>query len=127
LARRAGGAVIVPGGTTLAQLPSMRSDARSTSARRPLSIPLARERLTVGRESVPRSRVRVKTTTDVERVVVDQRLSADEGSIDRIPCDRLLDEPLTPRVEGEVRIASRSHFASSGLIVERSPERRATG
>ena len=83
----------------------MSSNRRTQSeAPAPLLVPLARERLKVGRRRVDVARVIVKTTTHIDRVVVDEMLKNDDLKIQRAPVGRLLDEPASPRYDGDVLV-----------------------
>ena len=70
----------------------------------PRAIPLARERLKLSRRRVDAARVMVKTTTQVDPVVVDETLDADEVTIERTPIDRFVDKPPAPRHEGDTLV-----------------------
>ena len=64
----------------------------------PQVIPLAAERLTIGRRRVDTARVIVTTKTDHVPVVID------DVRIERVPVDRFIDEPAVPRYEGDVLV-----------------------
>jgi stress response protein YsnF len=70
----------------------------------PLLIPLARERLKVGKRRVDVARVIVKTTTDIDPVIVDETLARDDVRIRRTPVGRFLERPAAPRYEGDVLV-----------------------
>ena len=70
----------------------------------PLIIPLARERLKVGRRRVDVARVIVKTTTEIDPVVVDELLKKDDLRVERAQVGRFIDRPATPRYEGDVLV-----------------------
>ena len=67
-------------------------------------IPLARERLTIGRRRVDVGRVIVRTKTEIDRVVVDEVVERDDIRIERAPVDRFIDEPAPPRYEGDTLV-----------------------
>ena len=46
----------------------------------------------------------VKTKTEVDPVVVDELLRADDVRVERVPIGRLLDEPVMPHYEGDVLV-----------------------
>ena len=72
--------------------------------REPQVVPLASERLTIGRRRVDVSRVIVTTKTDVDPVVIDEVVERDDIRIERVPVDRFLDEPASPRYEGDILV-----------------------
>ena len=80
------------------------------------SIPLARERLSVGRRRVDAGHVTVKTITDVEPVAIDETLRADHVSIERTPVGRFVEEPPAPRYDGDTLIIP---VVEEVLVVER--------
>jgi stress response protein YsnF len=83
----------------------MSSNRRTQSeAPAPLLIPLARERLKVGKRRVDVARVIVRTTTEVDPVVVDETLAEDEVRVQRTPVGRFLDQPASPRYDGDVLV-----------------------
>lgn len=67
-------------------------------------IPLAAERLTIGRRRVDTARVIVTTKTDHVPVVIDEVIERDDVRIERVPVDRFIDEPAVPRYEGDVLV-----------------------
>ena len=82
------------------------SSKRRTQSEAPaaLVIPLARERLKIGRRRIDVARVIVKTFTETDPVVVDEMLNRDDLRIQRVPMDRLLDEPAKPRYDRDVLV-----------------------
>ena len=82
------------------------SSKRRTQSGAPaaLVIPLARERLKIGRRRIDVARVIVKTFTETDPVVVDEMLNRDDLRIQRVPMDRFLDEPATPRYDRDVLV-----------------------
>ena len=83
----------------------MSSNRRAQSeAHAPLLIPLARERLKVGKRRIDVARVIVKTRTEIDPVVVDETLARDDVRIQRTPIGRFLERPATPHYEGDVLV-----------------------
>jgi uncharacterized protein (TIGR02271 family) len=67
-------------------------------------VPLARERLAIGRKRVPTGRVNVTTTTTYDTVEIDEPATADEVTVERVRVGALVDEPVEPRFEGDVLV-----------------------
>ena len=67
-------------------------------------VPLVRERLRIGRKRVRTGRVSVKTRTVSDTVEVDEPVTADHITIERVRVGEFVDEPLAPRVEGDVLV-----------------------
>ena len=83
----------------------MSSNRRThTEAAAPLVIPLARERLKVGRRRIDVARVLIKTTTQIDPVVVDELLKKDDVRIRRTPVGRFIDRPVAPRYDRDVLV-----------------------
>lgn len=83
----------------------MSSNRRThTEAPAPLVIPLARERLKIGRRRVDVARVLIRTTTQIDPVVVDELLKKDDVRIQRTPVGRFIDRPAAPRYDRDVLV-----------------------
>jgi len=67
-------------------------------------IPLAEERLSVGKQEVERARVRVHVQVDEHEEIVRQELARDEVSIERVPQNVRLTEIPQMRTEGTTTI-----------------------
>jgi stress response protein YsnF len=67
-------------------------------------IPLAAERLTIGRRRIDTARVIITTKTDHVPVVIDEVIQRDDVRIERVPVDRFIDKPAAPRYEGDVLV-----------------------
>ncbi len=66
-----------------------------------LVVPLVREQVEIGTRAVERGRVRVSKRVLQEEQVVGLPLEVQEARIERVRVDRWVDEPPTPRLEGD--------------------------
>ena len=80
------------------------------------AIPLAREELRVRRRRIDRATVTLKTTTQVDPVIIDETLTADEITVTRTPIGRLIETPPEPHHEGDVLVIP---VVEEVLVVER--------
>jgi uncharacterized protein (TIGR02271 family) len=66
-------------------------------------LPVIQERLSIDRRTVDTgARVRVRKVQEQRTVTVDEPRIERRVRIERVPCDRPVDGPLEPRVEGDV-------------------------
>ncbi|WP_042703014.1 YsnF/AvaK domain-containing protein [Azospirillum sp. B506] len=79
-------------------------------------IPLHDESLTVGRQRVERSRVRVTTRVSEREEMVRQALEHEEVTVTRVPIDREIDVHPGIRQEGDVTVIP---LVEEMLVVER--------
>ncbi len=82
--------------------PTTRSDDPAGNAE--LRLPVAEERVRVGIEQTERVAARVGMRTRVEEVPVEETLHREQVEIERVPCDRIVEEPPETRVEDGVTI-----------------------
>ncbi|PWC84414.1 hypothetical protein TSH100_17825 [Azospirillum sp. TSH100] len=79
-------------------------------------IPLHDESVTVGKQQVERSRVRVTTRVSEREEMVRQTLEQEEATVTRIPIDREIDAHPGIRQEGDVTVIP---LVEEVLVVER--------
>ena len=70
------------------------------------TIPVAAERLRLGRRRIERGRVRVRTVTRERHEIVDTPVTRDEVVVRRVPVDRFVDTPVPDRYDGETLVIS---------------------
>ncbi len=81
-----------------------------------ITIPLIEESLSVTTERVPIGTVRIVKTVGSRDELVDEPLTRDEVSVERIAVNRVLDAPVAVRYEGDVTIIP---LMEETLIVEK--------
>jgi len=79
-------------------------------------IPLHDESVTVGKQRVERSRVRVTTHVSEREEIVREALEHEEATVTRVPIDREIDAPPGIRQEGDVMVIP---LVEEVLVVER--------
>ena len=68
-------------------------------------VPVAEERLDVGTRRIETdSGIRVHKTVDERVQLIDEPLTKDELSVERVPVDRYVDEPVSVRYEGDTMV-----------------------
>jgi uncharacterized protein (TIGR02271 family) len=67
-------------------------------------IPVIEEELEIGKRSVPRERVRVRTSVSTHDEVVDLPLTTEELRVERVPIGRTVDAASTPEQRGDTLI-----------------------
>jgi uncharacterized protein (TIGR02271 family) len=70
----------------------------------PLIVPVTAERVTVHKRVVEKGRVQIYKSVHERTEVVDEPLLAEEVEIERVPINRMIDEPLSIRYEGDTTI-----------------------
>src|SRR5688572_31397794 len=68
------------------------------------TLPLASEELDVSKRTHESSRVRVRTAVHEREALVEQPLVREEAEVRRIPINRVIEEPLDVRHEGDVLV-----------------------
>lgn len=64
-------------------------------------VPVARERVSVTRRRRPVGKVRVTKHVEEEQVQIDEELSVERAEVERVPVERVVDEPPPTRREGD--------------------------
>jgi stress response protein YsnF len=64
-------------------------------------MPVAREELSVGRQTREIGKVRIEKHVETEEVLLDEQIAFDEAEIERVPIGRVVDEPPRVRREGD--------------------------
>ena len=75
--------------------------AASTTAEAAVVVPVIHEQMNIGKRTVESGRVRVRTIVHEIEETIDQPLSRDEVTVERVPVGRIVDGPQQPRQEGE--------------------------
>lgn len=81
-----------------------------------VAIPLHDESVTIGKQRVERSRVRVTTRVSERETLVRERLDHEEATVTRVPIDREIDVHPDIRQEGDVTVIP---LVEEVLVVER--------
>lgn len=79
-------------------------------------IPLAEERVKIGKTERQGDRVRVRTVTEEQPLMLREALAREDVEIERVPVDAPLDGPADIRTEGDVTIIP---VVEERLVVER--------
>ncbi|MGE0132947.1 MAG: YsnF/AvaK domain-containing protein [Blastocatellales bacterium] len=74
------------------------------TAREELALPVLEERLRVSRRQVETGRVIINKTVDEREVAIDEPLSRDEVTVERVPINQFVESPASPRYEGETLV-----------------------
>ena len=77
--------------------PPLRDDATTT-------VPIAQERLKVSKQKTERLAATIRFRTREEEVLVRETLRREQVDVERLPVDRIVDEPPATREEGDVTI-----------------------
>jgi uncharacterized protein (TIGR02271 family) len=92
---------------------SLRQDARehrhataSAEGRRSAIVPVMVEELDVRKRKVEQGRVRIIKTVHERQELIDEPLFREEVTIERVPINRIVDEPIPLRYEGDTIIVS---------------------
>lgn len=83
-----------------------RARGRAPSRRAPITLPVAREELAVGKRTVPTANVRVRKIVRERVVTVDEPATREDVVVTRVPLDRPITEPIPPRQEGDTLVLS---------------------
>jgi uncharacterized protein (TIGR02271 family) len=67
-------------------------------------IPVVEEQLEVERRRVPRGKVLIHKKVDADQITVDEPVLHEWYDIERVPVNRLIDEPVEPYYEGDTFI-----------------------
>ena len=67
-------------------------------------VPIVAEEAEIGKRRVESGRVRVRKTVRSTEQVVDEPVVREEVEVERVPINRVLDEPIGPRQEGDTLI-----------------------
>ena len=81
-----------------------------------LRVPVVEEQLTVARREVDTDRVRVRTVTDTDEVLVEEMLRIGQVDVTRLPVDRQVDVAPEPYRNGDTLIIS---IVEERLVVEK--------
>lgn len=74
------------------------------STTRAVVIPVVEEQLEISKREVETGRLRVQKRVSEHEQTVDEPLFADEIIIERVPINRIVDEPTPARMEGETTV-----------------------
>lgn len=69
-----------------------------------LTVPVARETLSVERRRRPTGGVRLTKRVESEEIELDETLTTDRIEVRRVPIDRVLDAPVDKRQEGDTLV-----------------------
>jgi stress response protein YsnF len=83
-----------------------RARGRAPARRTPMTLPVAREEITVGKRTVPIANVRVKKIVRERVATVDEPVVREDVVVTRVPLDRPVTEPIPPRQEGDTLVLS---------------------
>jgi len=92
------------------------TESETVAAGETRTIPLIEESLAVTTKRVPIGSVKVVKTVDTRDELVDEPLTRDEVTVERIAVNRVLDAPATIRYEGDVTIIP---LMEETLVVEK--------
>ncbi|WP_299656947.1 DUF2382 domain-containing protein, partial [uncultured Jannaschia sp.] len=68
------------------------------------TVPVAQERLKVETREVERTVATIRLRTETEEVPIRETLRREQVDVERLPVDRIVDEPPAMREEGDVTI-----------------------